>query len=144
MFDEPMDWVRKPQRLTIATLRTSKDSLYLAKQLRSRISLSCGGGRSETEATSGKLLVALIFVEMPAAAAIDPPHGVQQEDEESPQRNELEAPLGELIVAGCGLMAPRALGGGTLARPHGDLNALVVGSESSLVVDESPEAVAAV
>jgi hypothetical protein len=49
-----------------------------------------------------------------------------------------------LIVAGRGLMAPRADGGGTLARPHGDLNALVVGSESSLVVDESPETVAAV
>jgi hypothetical protein len=79
-----------------------------------------------------------------AAAAIDTSHGVQQEDEESPKGDELEAPLGELIVAGRGLMAARALGGGTLARPHGDLNALVVGSESSVVVDESPEAVAAV
>jgi len=49
-----------------------------------------------------------------------------------PLGNELKAPLGELIVAGCGLMTPR------------DLNALVVGSESNLVVDESPEAVAAV
>jgi hypothetical protein len=76
--------------------------------------------------------------------AIDASHGVQQEDEESPQRDELEAPLRELIVAGRGLMTAGADGGGTLARPHGDFNALVVGSESGLVVDESPEAVAAV
>ena len=76
-------------------------------------------------------------------AAINTAHGVQQEDEESPQRNELEAPLGELIVTGRRLMAPRTDGGGTLARPHGNLNALVVGSESSLMIDESPETVAA-
>ena len=50
----------------------------------------------------------------------------------------------ELIVAKRLLMAARADGGGTLARPHGDLNALVVGSESCSVVDESPETVAAV
>jgi hypothetical protein len=62
----------------------------------------------------------------------------------NPQTDEFDAPLGELIVAGRGLMAARADGGGTLARSHGDLNALVVGSESGLVVDESPEAVAAV
>jgi hypothetical protein len=40
-----------------------------------------------------------------AAAAIDASHGVQQEDEESPQQDELEAPLGKLIVAGRGLLA---------------------------------------
>ena len=34
--------------------------------------------------------------------------------------------------------------GGTLARPYGDLNALLVGGESGVVVDESPETVAAV
>ena len=48
------------------------------------------------------------------------------------------------LLAGRGLMAPRADGGGTLARSHEDLYALVVGSESGLVVDESPEAVAAI
>ena len=79
-----------------------------------------------------------------AATAIDASHGVQQEDKESPKGDELEAPLGELIVARRGLVAARADGGGTFARPHGDLNALVVGSESSLVVDEPPKAVAAI
>ena len=37
-------------------------------------------------------------------------------------------------------MAARADCGRTLARPHGDLNALVIGSESGSVVNESPEA----
>ena len=74
-----------------------------------------------------------------AAAAIDAPHGVQQEDQKSPERNELETPLGELIVSGRGLMAARADGRRTLARPHGDLNALVVGTEAGLLVNESPE-----
>ena len=79
-----------------------------------------------------------------AAAAIDAPHGVQQEDEESPQGNELEAPLGELVVAGRRLMAARADRGRTLARPHGDFDALVVGTETGVLVDKSPEAMAAV
>ena len=42
-----------------------------------------------------------------AAAAIDAPHGVKQKNQKSPERNKLETPLGELIVAGGGLMAAR-------------------------------------
>jgi hypothetical protein len=53
-----------------------------------------------------------------AAAAIDAAHGVEQEDEKSPQRDELETPLGKLIVAGRRLMAAGADGGGTPARAH--------------------------
>jgi hypothetical protein len=37
-----------------------------------------------------------------AAEAIDAPHGVQRENEKAPQRDELKAPLGELIVASAG------------------------------------------
>ena len=40
-----------------------------------------------------------------ATAAIDAPHGVQQKNQESPERNELETALGELIVTGRRLMA---------------------------------------
>jgi hypothetical protein len=36
----------------------------------------------------------------PQRRAIDAPRGVQQENEESPQGNELKAPFGEFIVAG--------------------------------------------
>ena len=79
-----------------------------------------------------------------AAAAIDAPHGVQQENEKSPERDELEAAFGELIVAGRRLMAARADGGRTLARPHGHFDALVVRTECGAMIDKSPEAVAAV
>ena len=79
-----------------------------------------------------------------AAAAIDAPHGVQQEDQKSPERDELEAPLGELIVAGRRLMAARTDRRRTLARPHGDLDALVVGTEAGVLINESPETMAAV
>ena len=43
-----------------------------------------------------------------ASATIDAAHGVQQEDEKSPQGHELETSYGELIVAGRPLMAARA------------------------------------
>jgi hypothetical protein len=37
-----------------------------------------------------------------AAAAVDTPHGIEQEDEKSPQGNKLEAPFAELIIARAG------------------------------------------
>ena len=40
-----------------------------------------------------------------AVAAIDAPHGVKQKNQKSPERNELETALGELIVTGRRLMA---------------------------------------
>ena len=79
-----------------------------------------------------------------AAAAVDTPHGVKQEDEESPQGDELKAAFGELIVAGSRLMAARADRGRTLARPHGDFDALVVRTECGAMIDKPPEAMTAV
>src|SRR5712691_9943321 len=77
-----------------------------------------------------------------AAAAIDAPHGVKQKNQKSPERNKLDTPLGELIVSGGGLMATRTDGLGALARTHGDFNALVIGTEAGLLVNESRKAVA--
>jgi hypothetical protein len=77
-----------------------------------------------------------------AAAAIDAPHGVKQKNQKSPERNKLETPLGELIVSGGGLMAARTDGLGAVARTHGDFNALVIGTEAGLLVNESRKAVA--
>jgi hypothetical protein len=51
-----------------------------------------------------------------AATAVHTSHGVQKEDEELPERNELEAPLGELIVTGSRLMAARTYSD----RTHGE------------------------
>lgn len=79
-----------------------------------------------------------------ATATIDAPHGVQEEDEKSPERDELEAPLGELVVTGRGLMTARTDGGRTLAWPYRYLDTLLVRTEPGLLVNKSPEAVAAV
>src|SRR2546426_2297315 len=40
-----------------------------------------------------------------AVAAIDAPHGVKQKNQKAPERNELEASFGKLIVPWSGLMA---------------------------------------
>jgi hypothetical protein len=77
-------------------------------------------------------------------AAVDPPHSVQEEDEKSPERDEFKAPLGELAVAGRRQMASRADCGRTLARSYGHLNALLVGTEVGVLVDKTPETMAAV
>src|ERR1700687_2321517 len=79
-----------------------------------------------------------------AAAAIDAAHGVQQEDEKSPERDELETPLGQSIISGRRLVAARTDCRGTLAWPHRDLDALFVGTEAGMLVNETPEVVAAV
>lgn len=59
-----------------------------------------------------------------AAAAINTAHGVQQEDEKSPERNEFKSPFGELVVTGRRQMAARAESGRSLARSHGYFDAL--------------------
>jgi hypothetical protein len=79
-----------------------------------------------------------------AAAAIDASHGVQQEDEVSPERDELEAALVELVVTGRRQAAARADRGRSLARPHGKFDALVVRTEACAMIDKSAEAMAAV
>src|SRR3954462_12002934 len=79
-----------------------------------------------------------------AAAAIDAPHGVQQEDQESPQGNELKTPFAQLIITGRGLMAACTDSLGALTRTDGDFNALVVGTEVSPLVNESWKAVASI
>ena len=78
------------------------------------------------------------------AVAIDAPHRVLEEDEESPQRDELEAPLGELIVTARQLMAARADRGRAFAWPHGHLDTLLVRAEAGVLVDEPSEPVTAV
>src|SRR4051812_25942536 len=44
----------------------------------------------------------------PAATAIDAPHGVQEEYQESPERDELKAALGKAIVTRRRMVAPGA------------------------------------
>jgi hypothetical protein len=79
-----------------------------------------------------------------AAAAIDAPHGVEQKDEKAPEGDELEAPLRELIVSRRRLMAAGTPGGRAFARAHRDLDALGIGSEAGVVVNETRETMASV
>src|SRR5215471_13107117 len=78
------------------------------------------------------------------AAAVHAPHGVQQEDEKAPERDELKAPLGELVVAWSRLMAARTDRRRSLAWPQRNLNTLFVGAEPGAMIDKPPEVVAAV
>ena len=77
-------------------------------------------------------------------AAIDAAHGIKQKNQKAPKRNELETALGELIVSRGRLMAARTNRRRTFARTHRDLNTLVIGAETGLLVNESRKAVTAV
>jgi hypothetical protein len=76
-----------------------------------------------------------------ATAAIDTPHRIEQKNQKSPERDELEAALAKLVVAGSRLMATRTHCLCALAGTHGDLNALVVGAETGLAINESRKTV---
>jgi len=78
------------------------------------------------------------------AAAVNAAHAIHQKNQESPERNELETPLGEIIVSRPRLMAARTNRLRTFARTHGDFDAPVIGSEPGLMVDEAGKAVATI
>ena len=79
-----------------------------------------------------------------AAAAIDTPHGVQQEDQKPPEGDEVVTPFRELIITRRRLMAAGTNRRRTLARTHGDFDAFVIGTEAGMLVNETPEMMAAV
>jgi hypothetical protein len=79
-----------------------------------------------------------------AAAAIDSPHGVEQKNQKSPERNELESPLGEFVVTRCRLMAARTDRRRTFARTHSNLNTVVIGTEAGLLVNKTGKVMTAV
>jgi hypothetical protein len=64
--------------------------------------------------------------------------------QKAPQRNELEAPLGEMIVAWCRLVTPRTQCRRALPRPDVHFDAFLVGTEARVLVDESAMAMAVV
>src|SRR5271167_4743323 len=77
-------------------------------------------------------------------AALDASHAVQQENQKAPQRNELEASLGKMIVTRCRLMAPRTDRRRTRPRPDVHFDALLVGCEAGVLVDEAAMAMAVI
>jgi hypothetical protein len=78
------------------------------------------------------------------AATVNAPHGVQKEDEKTPEGNELKAPFGKLVVTGRRQMAARADCGRTLARSYGHFDALLVGNEAGVLVDKTSKTMTAV
>ena len=76
--------------------------------------------------------------------ALHAAHAVEQENQKAPEGNEFEAPLGEMTVTRRWLMTSRASRLGPGARSHGDLDALAIGRESGLLIDEHAKAVALV
>src|SRR6516164_5680284 len=63
---------------------------------------------------------------------------------ESPERNEFKPPFRELVVAGCRQMAARADCGRTFARSQDHFDALLVGTETGVLIDKTSEMMAAV
>ena len=76
--------------------------------------------------------------------AVDAAHAVQQENQKAPQWNELEAPLGEMIVTWCRVVATRTDSRRALPRPDGHFDAFLAGTEARVLVDESLLAIAVV
>jgi hypothetical protein len=75
---------------------------------------------------------------------VDASHAVQEENQKPPQRNELEASLGKMIITRRRSVAPRTDRRRSFPRSDVYFDAFLVGSEASVLVDESPMAMAVV
>ena len=80
----------------------------------------------------------------PATAALHAPLAVEEENQKAPERNELKAPLGKMIVTRRRLVAPGADRRGTLARTHLHFDGLFVGAKAGPLVDKAPLVVAVI
>ena len=78
-----------------------------------------------------------LFDHHTAARAMDAPHPVEEENQESPEGNEFEASLGEMIIARRRLVASGANRRGALSWPHGYLDGRFVRAEAGVLVNES-------
>jgi len=79
-----------------------------------------------------------------AATAIHASHRIEQKDQKPPEGDEFVAPFRELIITWRRFVATRTNGHRTLTRTHADLDALVIGTEAGVLVDEAAEMMAAV
>jgi len=85
-----------------------------------------------------------LFHDHAALAAVDAPHGIQEENQKPPERNELEPPLGEMIVARCRFPAPRADGRGTFAWPDSNFDSRLDINDSSILLNKTLKVIALV
>src|SRR5450631_1878750 len=101
---------------------------------------ACPAGEEEHVGFGGLMLAIAprnLFDHLAAIAAVDPSHAVQKENQNSPEGNELKTPLGEMIVTGCGLVAPRADRHRASPWPDGYFDAFLISAPAGRSVDES-------
>src|SRR5574341_506769 len=79
-----------------------------------------------------------------AGAAVHAPAAVEEENQKAPEGDELEAPLGEMIVTRRRLLASGAHRRRTLPRPHRDFDGLFVRAEAGVLINESSVVMAVV
>ena len=107
----------------------------------------CPAGQEEHGGFGGLMLAIAprnLLNHLAAIAAVDPPHAVQEENQNSPEGDEFKAPLREMIIAGRPLVATRAHCRGTNPRPYANFDAFLVWGKSIVVVNESPKMMAIV
>jgi len=84
-----------------------------------------------------------LFDEDSALRAIDPSHAIHQKDQIAPEGDELKPPRrARLVVAGRGLMTPRANGSGSFPRTDRDEDGSFVVDENGPLVDKSRDGMA--
>jgi len=98
---------------------------------------------------SGQLVLAIAPRNLPdrhhaTTAALDAPHAVQEENQDPPEGDELEAPLGKMIVTRRRLVARRADRRRSGPRPDVHFDAFLIGAEAGMMVDKSRLSVAEV
>ena len=77
----------------------------------------------------------------PTAPTSHPPHGIEEDDGEAPDRDKLEAARRHLVVATGRFMTPRTTRFGPLPGANINLNPVGVGAQASSGIDEAREMV---
>ena len=107
------------------------------------------GGEPDVHINLGRGMFAgaprYLFSQHAALSAVDPPHAGDQEDQITPEADELKAARrARLVVAGRGLMTARAYGSRSFPWPDRDEDGLPVFVEGGLPVDKSWDGMALV
>jgi hypothetical protein len=76
--------------------------------------------------------------------AVNAPRAVQQKNQKAPQRDELEAALGKMIVTRCRLVAPEQTAFEPLRGRTSTSMLFLIGCKAGMLVDEFPMAMAVV
>jgi hypothetical protein len=79
-----------------------------------------------------------------AGSAVDAPHAIEEKNQVAPDWNELELPLGEMVVTGGRAVTARTDRSGTDSGPDADFQTTAIWAEADVLIDEARETVALV